>query len=76
MAEFSYEIKESFATLSDKNGWTKEFNLVSYNGREPSYDIRSWHTDEETGEKKMSKGITLNKEEMKKLIEVLEDIEV
>ena len=39
--EFSYEIKEEIAVLSTSSkGWTKELNLVSYNGAAPKFDIR------------------------------------
>ena len=41
--DFSYEIVEHIAVLStSKTGWTKELNLISWNGRTPKYDIREW----------------------------------
>ena len=41
-----YEITKSIAILStEKNGWSKELNLVSWNDRAPKYDIRSWSPD-------------------------------
>jgi hypothetical protein len=71
MGEFSYELKEKIAVLSEgKSGWTKEINLVSYNGAEAKVDIRTWQTTEE-GERKMSKGITLTNEEATKLRDAL-----
>ena len=46
MAEFSYEITERIAVLSTSaNGWERQLNLVSWNGREPKYDIRDWSPD-------------------------------
>ena len=44
--EFVFEVVEEFSTLSEKEArtgtvYTKEFNLISYNGSEPVYDIRS-----------------------------------
>jgi hypothetical protein len=43
MAEIKYEIKESLGALSESSkGWTKELNLVSWNDREPKFDIREW----------------------------------
>ena len=61
MADFSYEIKESFGTISESNkGWTKELNLISFNDREPKYDIRDWAPEHE----KMGKGITLTRDEL------------
>ena len=59
MAELKYEIMETIAVLSESpKGWTKELNLVSWNGREAKYDIRDWAPDHE----KMTKGVTLTKE--------------
>jgi hypothetical protein len=72
MGDFSYELKEKVAVLSSsKGGWTKEINLVSYNGAEAKIDVRTWQTDEESGERKMSKGLTLTNEEATKLRDAL-----
>jgi hypothetical protein len=59
--EFEYEIVERIAVLSQSSkGWTKELNLISWNDRDPKYDIREWSPDGE----KMGKGITLSNEEV------------
>ena len=66
--EFSYEIVKQVAVLSKSpKGWTKEVNVISWNGGTPKYDIRDWAPDHE----KMGKGITLTEEEAKKLKELL-----
>ena len=71
MAEIKYEIKENIGVLSESaKGWTKELNLVSWNDKEPKYDLREWDPTHE----KMGKGITLNLEEIKKLKEILNSI--
>ena len=71
MPEIKYEITQSIACLSEeKNGWTKELNLVSWNGNAPKYDIRSWSADHS----KMGKGITLTKEELVQLALVLREL--
>lgn len=71
MAEFKYEIKEEYGVLSESGkGWTKELNLISYNGAEPKYDIRDWAP----GREKMGKGVTLNAEEARELYNKLRDI--
>ena len=44
-------------------GWNKELNLISWNGRDPKYDIRDWAPDHE----KMGKGVTLSAEEFEAL---------
>ena len=56
MADIKYEITEEIGILSESaKGWTKELNLISWNDREPKYDIREWAPDHE----KMGKGVTL-----------------
>ena len=66
--DFSYEIVEHIAVLStSKTGWTKELNLISWNGRTPKYDIREWSPEHE----KMGKGVTLSDEEFTKLKELM-----
>jgi len=68
MVEFKYEVVERVAVLSESSkGWTKELNLISWNGREPKYDIREWSPDKE----KMGKGVTLTDEEVAVLKEAL-----
>ncbi|MFF2177595.1 YdbC family protein [Lysinibacillus sp. NPDC058147] len=66
MAEIKYEIVETVAVLSEGNkGWKKELNLISWNGREPKYDIRDWSEDHT----KMGKGVTLSLSELQVLKE-------
>ena len=68
MAEFTYEIVKEIGILSEKdNGWRKELNIISWNGREPKYDIRDWGPNHF----KMGKGATLTEEEAMKLKELL-----
>ena len=68
MSDLKYEIIEKLGILSESTkGWTKELNLISWNGGTPKYDIRDWSPDHE----KMGKGITLTDEEAKKLKELL-----
>lgn len=65
MADIKFEITEHLAVLSESaKGWTKELNLISWNEREPKYDIREWAPNHE----KMGKGVTLSKEEMEQLV--------
>jgi len=68
MSDIKFEIVKKIGVLSkSEKGWTKELNLVSWNDREPKYDIRAWSPDHE----KMSKGIALSKEELVALKELL-----
>lgn len=64
MADIKYEIIKNVAVLSESpKGWTKELNLISWNGRDPKYDIRDWAPNKE----KMGKGVTLTEEELSSL---------
>jgi hypothetical protein len=73
LAEIKFEIKDFIGALSESpKGWTKEFNLVSWNDKEPKYDIREWDPEHE----KMGKGVTLNADEIRKLKEFLDGIEI
>jgi len=71
MDDFKFDIIRNFGVLSESSrGWTKELNLVSWNGREPKYDIRDWSPDH----LKMGKGVTLSDEEIQELKNILQDI--
>jgi len=71
MSDIKFEIKKEIGTLSESTrGWTKELNLISWNGAAPKYDLRDWAPDHE----KMGKGITLNMEEIRKLNQLLSKI--
>ena len=73
MADIKYEITEEIGILSESSkGWTKEINLISWNDREPKYDIREWAPDHE----KMGKGVTLSIEEVKALKALLSSIDI
>jgi hypothetical protein len=72
MVEIKFEIIKKFGVLSkSEKGWVKELNLVSWNDREPKYDIRDWSPDGKT----MGKGVTLSKEELVVLRELLNQME-
>ena len=73
MSEIKYEIIKKIGVLSKSaSGWAKELNLISWNDREAKYDIRDWSADGE----KMGKGVTLSKEELVALKELLNNIEL
>lgn len=65
-----FNIEKNIATLSDKDGITKEFNVVKYKDLQHTIlDIRKW--DNNNNDKKMLKGITLTDDEARKLKEAL-----
>lgn len=68
MAEFKYEIEETLGVISESGkGWSRELNLISWNGGKAKYDIRDWAPEHE----KMGKGIGLTREELEALYELL-----
>ncbi|MBQ6000994.1 MAG: hypothetical protein IJL15_05660 [Clostridia bacterium] len=72
MAELKYEITAQIGVLSERAGWTKELNQISWNEREPKYDIRDWSPDRS----KMSKGVTLTTEELIALRDLLNGLDL
>ncbi|AKN33851.1 seryl-tRNA synthetase [Clostridium carboxidivorans P7] len=73
MANIKYEIKENIGALSESpKGWNKELNLISWNDKEPKFDIRDWSPEHE----KMGKGVTLTNDELKKLRDILNDMKL
>lgn len=73
MAELKFEIIKNIGTLSESTkGWSKELNLISWNDRDPKYDIREWSPQHD----KMGKGVTLSKEEVNALRDILNGLEL
>lgn len=68
MAEFKFDIVKRIGVISSNSrGWSKELNLVSWNGAEPKFDVREWSEDH----RKMSRGVTLSTEEARTLLSLL-----
>jgi len=73
MAEFNYDIVKEYGVLTESNkGWTKELNLISWNGRDAKFDLRDWAPEHS----KMGKGLTLSKEDLIKLREILNGMDL
>ncbi|WP_143316497.1 PC4/YdbC family ssDNA-binding protein [Clostridium sp. HBUAS56017] len=73
MAEIKFEIEEELGKISESaKGWSKELNLISWNDKEAKYDIRDWDSEH----KKMGKGVTFSKDELKKLRDILNDMKL
>ena len=73
MSDIKYEITKELGVLSENaKGWRKEINLVSWNDREPKYDIRDWSE----GHEKMGKGVTLTSDELKSLCDILNALDL
>ena len=73
MSDIKYEIIKKIGKLSTSaSGWSKELNLISWNDRDAKYDLRDWSEDHT----KMGKGVTLSKEELLALKELLNKMEL
>ena len=81
MSEIKYEIIKKIGVLSrsrpalsaaEGSGWAKELNLISWNDRDPKYDLRDWSVDGS----KMGKGVTLSVAELVALRELLNTLEL
>ncbi len=71
MSDIRFEIIKTIGVLSESaKGWTKELNLISWNGREPKYDLREWDPEHE----KMGKGVTLSVGELIELRDILQEM--
>lgn len=71
----TWDIKEHLGVIystirgrREGDGWTKEVNIVSWNGGIAKVDIRDWSEDHE----RCGRGITLTKEEAKEVMEILQ----
>lgn len=72
MKEKSYRvdwevIEEIVVLYKSQGGWTKELNLISWNGEDPKFDVRWWNPDKT----RVGKGFTFTKEELKILYDTL-----
>ena len=71
--EITFEICEHIGVLdvidNREEKWTKEVNLVAWNGGKPKIDIRDWNATHE----RMGRGITLTEEQAMKMTKALVD---
>ena len=72
--ELSYEVVERFGVLDSDSKMPKELRLIKWGSNEPKYDIRGWSLNED-GTEKMTKGITLDSEELQSLFEILKKMD-
>lgn len=73
MAELKYEIVEQLGSIGENaRGWARELNLVSWNDRDPKYDLRDWSPDHS----RMGKGLTLTADELAALRDLLNSLDL
>ena len=68
--EVTYEITRKIGVLTEHaTGWSKELNLVSWNGNPEKFDIRDWNPEHT----QMGRGINLSKDEFSKMMNLGRD---
>jgi len=71
--EVTFAVEEHLGVIGvSPTGWRKELNMVSWNGNAAKFDIREWDEDHTH----MSRGVTMNKDEMKSLSELVTDLQL
>lgn len=64
-----YEIIKRLGVLEgNPEGFHTEVNIISWDGNPPKLDIRKWNAD------RMSRGLSLSKDGLEKLREILKDV--
>ena len=71
--DITFEIMEHIGTIDVIDGreekWTKEVNVVAWNGGKPKIDVRDWNEKHD----RMSRGITLTEDQAMKMTKALVD---
>ena len=66
-----FKIYRQIGALSrPDNGWTKELNFISWEDREPVYDIRTWNAEHT----EYGKGVTVTVAQMAVLKELIDGL--
>ena len=66
--EFSFKVVHHLGVYGrSAKGWTKEANVIEWNGNRAKLDLRDWDPEHT----RMSRGITLHKQEMLYLLQIL-----
>lgn len=73
---YSWEVIEALGNFSTEHkNYTKEVNKISWNGATPVYDIRGWRVGKD-GIKHPLKGLSLKREELIVLSDLLQSIDL
>lgn len=69
MANIDFKITEHLFNLQSSGTFTKELNKVSWDGRDPVYDLRGWNEDHT----RMTKGITFTDKEFEEFVSKIKE---
>ena len=71
--DITFEIMEHIGVIDEISNrdekWTKEVNVVAWNGGKPKIDVRDWNSSHD----RMSRGITLTEDQAMKMTKALVD---
>ena len=71
--DITFEIMEHIGVIDEISNrdekWTKEVNVVAWNGGKPKIDVRDWNASHD----RMSRGITLTEDQAMKMTKALVD---
>jgi hypothetical protein len=69
-ATVEFEIVKHIGIIStNRSGWNREVNLVSWNKAKPKIDVRDWSPNHD----KMGKGLTFEEFEAKRIAEIFNE---
>lgn len=69
--DFKYEVIEECGSLPARsNGDVVKIRYISWNGRDPKYDIRVWSTDDD-GNERCGKGVGISGEELEGIYNII-----
>lgn len=74
-SEIKMEVLEKCGVIGERGDYKLELRYISWNEKEPKYDLRPWTVDEETGQEKCGKGITMSGEELVELGNLIKKME-
>lgn len=67
---FKFDVLENIAVLSEGGAYSREMNIVSFNGRKARLDVRVWKQDGD-GKKVPLRGIQLTDDEARALADAI-----
>ena len=73
--EVKYKVLEECGTISERGDYKLKLRYMQWNDGPEKYDLRPWTVDEETGQEKCGKGITLSGEELLELGNLIKRME-
>lgn len=68
--EINYSVNEDYFVAERKGGYTLRLRYMSWNDRDPVYDLRPWKVNDD-GNEICGKGITLTGEELEALAGII-----